>query len=96
MLLFWGTAAAQEPLMPPPLMPEDVAASAAAHYPEVVSALADRDGAAGVLLGARGAFDTVFSVDARSRVAGFYDGQVAEAKAERYFGPDSALAGARL
>ena len=98
-ILLWGAAAAQDaPSAEPsePLMPSDVAASAARHYPEVVSALADRDGAAGALLGARGAFDTVFSVDARSRVAGFYDGQVAEAKAERYFAPDSPLAGARL
>ena len=98
-VLLWGTAAAQEAPPPAdvqPLMPSDVAASAAAHYPEVVSALADRDAAAGALLGARGAFDTVFSVDARSRAAGFYDGQVAEAKAERYFGPGSRLAGAKL
>ena len=96
LILLWGAAAAQEAPPAEPLMPSDVAASAARHYPEVVGALAGRDGAAGALLGSRGAFDTVFSVDARSRVAGFYDGQVVEAKAERYFGPDSRLAGARL
>ena len=81
-----GLAAAQE-APAGPLMPGEVAAAAASHYPAVVAALADRDAAAGSLLAARGAFDTVFSVDARSRVTGFYDGQVVEAKAERALGP---------
>ena len=71
----------------PPLLPEQVAASAADHYPEVVAALAERQGAVGALLSARGAFDTVFSVEGQSRVTGFYDGDVIEAKAERAFGP---------
>ena len=79
-----------------PLLPEEVAASTAEHYPEVVQALAERQGAAAGLLSARGAFDTVFSVDARSRVTGFYSGDVIEAKAERYLGGTGPLAGTRL
>ena len=81
-----------EPLISAPLMPEDVAASAARHYPEVVAALAGRDAAAGALLSARGAFDTVFSVETYSRVTGFYDGQFVETKVERAFGPGGAKA----
>ena len=90
-----GAAAAQDApadASPDPLMPEEVAASAARHYPEVVAALAERRGAAADLLTARGAFDTVFSVDANTRAAGFYDGRYAEAKVERAFGPLGARA----
>ena len=86
-----GAAQAQGPGSSP-LLPEEVAASAARHYPEVVAALADRDAAAGALLSARGAFDTVFSVEGRSRLAGYYDGQVVETKVERAFGPLGAKA----
>ncbi len=81
-----GAAFAQDEAAPP-LLPRDVAASAAAHYPQVVAALAERRGAAGELLAARGAFDTVFSAEGQSRLAGYYDGQYAKAEVSRALGP---------
>ena len=81
-----GAAFAQDEAAPP-LLPRDVAASAAAHYPQVVAALAERRGAAGELLAARGAFDTVFSAEGKSRLAGYYDGQYAKAAAGQHQNP---------
>ena len=86
-------ALAQAPTPEPeqgPLLPEAVAASAAEHYPEVLVALAALRGSEGDLLSARGAFDTVFSVEGRSRLTGFYDGDVIDLQASRQLGPYSA------
>lgn len=70
-----------------PVLPGDVLEAAAAHYPEVLSALAARRGAVAGLLENRGAFDTVFSVRGRSRALGYYDGQVVETKLSRPLRP---------
>lgn len=82
-----SAAAQDEAGAPGPLLPEEVAATAARAYPDVVAALAGVDAAAGKLTASRGAFDTIFSVDGRSRATGFWTGDVVEAKAERYIGP---------
>ncbi|WP_184196528.1 TolC family protein [Polymorphobacter multimanifer] len=61
----------------------EVLASARFHAPQVLEALARVRGAEGRVLSAQAAFDTVFSADATSRVAGFYDGQIASATITR-------------
>ncbi len=66
-----------------PLTLDEVLRSSATHAPQVVEALARVRQAEGRALAAEGAFDTVFDVDAQSRVAGFYDGTYAEARATR-------------
>lgn len=57
-----------------PLLLDEVLASSARAAPDIIAALARTRQAEGRSLTADGAFDTVFSVDARSRVAGYYDG----------------------
>lgn len=57
----------------------EVLASSRFHAPQVLEALARVRGAEGRVLSAEGAFDTVFSADAGSRVSGFYNGQQADA-----------------
>jgi outer membrane protein TolC len=66
-----------------PLTLEEVLRSSARAQPQIVEALARVRQAQGRALTAEGAFDTVFDVDARSRVAGFYDGTVIDARATR-------------
>ncbi len=68
-----------------PLTLDEVLRSSARSAPQIVEALARIRQADGRALSAEGAFDTVFDVDARSRVAGFYDGTVVEARATRPF-----------
>lgn len=66
-----------------PLLLEEVLRSSAVHAPQIVEALTRVRQAEGRALSAEGAFDTVFDVDAQSRVAGFYDGTVVEGRATR-------------
>ncbi|WP_375404306.1 TolC family protein [uncultured Sphingomonas sp.] len=66
-----------------PLLLNEVLRSSAAHAPQIVEALTRVRQAEGRTLAAQGAFDTVFDVDAQSRVAGFYDGTYAEGRATR-------------
>jgi outer membrane protein TolC len=85
------TVAAPASAPPPPLAPAgslglaEVLASARFHAPQVLEALARVRGAQGRQLSAQAAFDTVFAVDAASRVTGFYDGTYAEATVTRPF-----------
>lgn len=67
----------------PPLTLDEVLRSSARAQPQIVEALARVRQAEGRSLSAEGAFDTVFDVDARSRVLGFYDSTVLEARATR-------------
>lgn len=62
---------------------DQVLASSSAHFPSVLAAIAARRGADGGVLVAEGAFDTVFSTDATSRAAGFWDGSVLNTQVRR-------------
>jgi outer membrane protein TolC len=66
-----------------PLTLDEVLVSSARSQPQIVEALARVRQAQGRALAAEGAFDIVFDVDARSRVAGFYDGSVVDARVTR-------------
>lgn len=66
-----------------PLTLDEVLRSSARSAPQIVEALARVRQAQGRALSADGAFDTVFDLDARSRVAGYYDGSVLEGRATR-------------
>lgn len=79
LMLCPGVASAQGA----PLTLDEVLRSSARSAPQIVEALARVRQADGRALSAEGAFDTVFDVDARSRVAGYYDGTVVEARATR-------------
>ncbi len=84
-------AAPAAPAPPPPLPATgslglaEVLASARFHAPQVLEALARVRGAEGRQLSAQAAFDTVFAVDATSRLTGYYDGTYAEATVTRPF-----------
>lgn len=67
----------------PPLTLDEVLRSSARSAPQIIEALARVRQAEGRALSADGAFDTVFDVDGRSRVAGYYDGTVVEGRATR-------------
>jgi len=64
-------------------MVDEVLTASAAHAPQIVEALARVRQAEGRALSAEGAFDTVFDVDAQSRVLGYYSGSYLEGKATR-------------
>ncbi len=66
-----------------PLTLDEVLRSSARSAPQIVEALARVRQAEGRSLSAEGAFDTVFDVDGKSRVAGYYDGTVVEGRATR-------------
>jgi outer membrane protein TolC len=80
LLLLPGELVAQEAR---PLALEEVLRSSATQSPQIVEALARVRQAEGRALSAEGAFDTVFDVDAQSRVGGYYDGTTAETRATR-------------
>lgn len=63
-----------------PLRLEDVLASSRQHAPQVLEALARVRGAQGKRLSTEGAFDTVFSAAADTRLTGYYDSRYAESK----------------
>ena len=66
-----------------PLQLADVLASSRQHAPQVLEALARVRGAEGKRLSAEGAFDTVFSAAADTRLTGYYDSRYAETKLTR-------------
>ena len=80
-----GTPARDDSQPSTPLTLEEVLRSSARSAPDIIAALARVQQAEGRALSAEGAFDTVFSVDARSRLAGYYDGSEVIGKAERPF-----------
>lgn len=80
LIVLLGVAA---PAAAAPLTLDEVLVSSARSQPQIVEALARVRQAQGRALAAEGAFDTVFDVDARSRVAGFYDGSVVDARVTR-------------
>lgn len=80
-LLLWPAQAAAQPTTP--LMLDEVLRSSAIHAPQIIEALTRVRQAEGRALAAEGAFDTVFDVDAQSRVVGYYDGSYAEGRATR-------------
>lgn len=82
-LLLLQLAVLAAPVAAAPLTLDEVLLSSARSQPQIVEALAGVRQAQGRALSADGAFDTVFDVDARSRVAGFYDGTVIDARATR-------------
>lgn len=80
-----GTASAPAPLPSAqdtgPLTLAEVLRSSARTAPQIVEALAKVRQAQGRALSAQGAFDTVFDVEGRSRVTGYYNGTVVEGRA---------------
>lgn len=68
-----------------PLTLDEVLRASARSSPQIIEALAGIRQAEGSALKAEGAFDTVFGVEGRSRVAGYYDGTIIEGKATRPF-----------
>ncbi len=64
-----------------PLTLDDVLRSSARSAPQIVEALARTRQAEGRALAAEGAFDTLFEVDSRSRLAGYYNGTVVDGRA---------------
>ena len=66
-----------------PLTLGEMLASSAAQAPQIVEAMARVRQAEGRALTAEGAFDTVFDIDAQSRLLGEYSGSAFEAKASR-------------
>ena len=66
-----------------PLTLDAVLRSSARSAPQIIEALARIRQTEGRALSAEGAFDTVFDVDGRSRVAGYYDGTIVEGRATR-------------
>ncbi|MDH7976056.1 TolC family protein, partial [Sphingomonas sp. AR_OL41] len=66
-----------------PLTLDEVLSASARAAPQIIEALARIRQAEGRALAAEGAFDTVFDLDARSRLAGYYDGTVVEGRATR-------------
>ncbi len=66
-----------------PLTLQEVLQSSARSAPDIVAALARNRQAEARALTAQGAFDTIFAVEARSRVAGYYDGSEIAGKAEQ-------------
>lgn len=67
----------------PPLTLGEVLASSQRHAPQVLEAVARTRAAAGRALSADGAFDTLFSVEAKGKVGGPYDGRVIETTVSR-------------
>jgi outer membrane protein TolC len=75
-----GVAGAQAPLTLAEVLRASLRAS-----PQIVEQLARERQARSRALTAEGAFDTVFDVESRSRVLGYYDGAVVEGRATRPF-----------
>jgi outer membrane protein TolC len=66
-----------------PLTLEEVLRSSARSAPDIIAALARNRQAEARALSAQGAFDTVFAVEGRSRIQGYYDGTEVAGKAEQ-------------
>ena len=78
--LLWGSPLAAQTA---PLTLIEVLQSSATQAPQIVEAMARVRQAEGRALSADGAFDTVFDIDAQSRVLGYYSGTYLEGKATR-------------
>ncbi|MEL7489952.1 MAG: TolC family protein [Pseudomonadota bacterium] len=65
------------------LSADEVLASSATHFPQILEALARRRAAEGDVLAADGAFDLVFSADGFDRVSGFWTGRVVNTQVSR-------------
>lgn len=85
LLLLWPIQT-QAQMAAGPLTVDEVLQASATHAPQIVEALARVRQAEGRALAAEGAFDTVFDVDAQSRVLGYYSGSYLEGKATRPLG----------
>lgn len=81
LLLLWPFQLAAQTASP--LSADEVLTASATHAPQIIEALARVRQAEGRALSADGAFDTVFDVDAQSRVLGYYSGTTLEGKATR-------------
>lgn len=84
----WGQADRAPPSATGPNAPltlREVLQSSARSAPDIIAALARNRQAEARALSAQGAFDTVFAVEARSRVAGYYDGTEFAGKTEQPF-----------
>ena len=68
---------------PGPLSLDEVLQASASSAPQIIEAMARVRQAEGRALSAEGSFDTVFDVDAQSRVLGYYSGSYLEGKATR-------------
>ncbi len=79
---FAEVAAAQEFLKP-----EDVLASSAAHFPEILEGLANRRAVVSGALEARGAFDLVFESEGKQYASGFYNGREVGARLRQEIAP---------
>ena len=62
---------------------DEVLQASALQAPQIVEAMARVRQAEGRALSAEGSFDTVFDIDAQSRVLGYYSGSYLEGKASR-------------
>ncbi len=81
-----GVTAVSDPARPVPAGPltlREVLESSARSGPDIIAALARNRQAEARAVTAQGAFDTVFAVEARSRVLGYYDGTEISGKAEQ-------------
>lgn len=78
-----GTASSAVANASGPLTLQDVLRSSARSAPDIIAALARNRQAEARALTAQGAFDTVFALEGRSRVAGYYDGTELAGKAEQ-------------
>lgn len=83
----WLTPAKAQDAAPPPLILQDVLASSAQHYPEILESIANQRAAAGAILEADGAFDLVFEADGFDRVSGFWSGGVLNTSVRQRLGP---------
>ena len=81
LLLLWSAVVVAQDVRP--LTLDEVLRSSAINAPQIVEALTRVRQAEGRSLAADGAFDTVFDVDAQSRVAGYYDGSYVDGRATR-------------
>ena len=70
-----------------PLLPDQVLAASAQHFPLILESLAKRSAAEGRVVAADGAFDLVFSVDGYDRVSGFWTGGVVNTDVRRRLRP---------
>lgn len=73
------------PLKAAPIALQDVLASARTHAPQVLEAMIRVRAAEGRQLASQGAFDTVFTGTAQTRLSGFYDGRTLSTEVARPF-----------
>lgn len=69
------------------LLPEEVLAASAQHFPDILEGLANRRAAASGLVEAKGAFDLVFESEGKDYVSGFYSGREVGARVRQEIAP---------